>query len=984
MKKSSLLLALTLCLPCAAQAQTGEPLKVTTIENGAFAEGTVWYTMNIGGTTRISSNKGASYITLGGQPTGADEDLWCVTGNATDGYRFHNKHDGAGKSLIAPTVMTGTTGATAYAIVDTDRTGYTGLWEMKPSNVTTVKNGWFINEKGYANNRLNNRDYKLAFWTGGADMGSTITFEQVSFSFSIDMANGSFTKSDPTGNYASEWTSTATEPTLTLSTENNDFGKTGDGQLVIHSGSDGQNTVTLSAGYGYIVTGYTVSFKNARNGVTPETFTFNGKEYTATDEVQTVKVDGLKEPAASFSTKGENKGAVITDFRVEVKRVFTVEEQTNLFITDQNSAHPYRIPAIAKAANGDLIAISDYRPCGADIGYGEVDIMARISTDNGATWGKEFCLADGLGDNNGGEVWKTGFGDAAVAADAERNEIVVMMVCGKTVCWNGNYIPGSPSSNPNRVAQVRGTYNESKGLWEWTKPVEVTESIYPLFVDADGNPTVTSLFIGSGKICQSRVVKTGDYYRLYCATWTKNEGNRVIYSDDFGTTWHVLGTINDRPAPSGDEPKCEELPDGTVVLSSRTSRGRLFNLFTFTDVEKGKGFWGDCSKSGFDNYGIDIGANSTNGEILIVPVMRKRDSKEMYLALQSVPFADTRANVGIYYKELSGLEDVGSTQAFASNWDGRHQSSYIGSCYSTMTMQADGKLAFLYEEETFGRGYTTVYKTYTIEQLTKGAYEYKPDVNRTDFVKGILREKTKAYENMETGEAVGMLDSRKADLFKQALSNILNEYEADPSAQGYADVTAKMEEALRANCIQLQDGATYTLQNKQYTGKYLSTNGTQYNGSTDTGMPASQLFTFLRQDDGSWKIYNAEKKTFMSPTQAMYAGMKQVTSAGSAGLFDLDASADGWSALVCRNPVNASIPAIHLSGENLLVEWYASADASRWRIMEVANLPDAIETVEASAACKEKTVYDLQGRRLNGVPAKGVYITSDGKKRLKK
>lgn len=44
--------------------------------------------------------------------------------------------------------------------------------------------------------------------------------------------------------------------------------------------------------------------------------------------------------------------------------------QTTLFHTGDDTGSPYRIPAIAKAVNGNLIALSDWRPCGKDIGFG--------------------------------------------------------------------------------------------------------------------------------------------------------------------------------------------------------------------------------------------------------------------------------------------------------------------------------------------------------------------------------------------------------------------------------------------------------------------------------------------------------------------------------------------------------------------------------------------------------------------------------------
>ena len=139
----------------------------------------------------------------------------------------------------------------------------------------------------------------------------------------------------------------------------------------------------------------------------------------------------------------------------------TDHEGQILFATYQRQ-RPYRIPAIATTRKGELLAISDDRYCGSDIGYGRVDIVGRISTDNGVTWGDQFNVAVGDGDNNSNTC---GYGDAAIVADRESNKVLVLAVCGKTVCWNGNYTLGS-DSNPNRVAKVVGTYNETSGEWE--------------------------------------------------------------------------------------------------------------------------------------------------------------------------------------------------------------------------------------------------------------------------------------------------------------------------------------------------------------------------------------------------------------------------------------------------------------------------------------------------------------------------------------
>lgn len=391
-----------------------------------------------------------------------------------------------------------------------------------------------------------------------------------------------------------------------------------------------------------------------------------------------------------------------------------------LFVTDSSSQYPYRIPAIAQAKDGTLIAVSDYRPCGMDIGYGRVDIMARVSEDNGLTWGKMVTV--GLGSGVKGAIG-CGFGDAALVADRGSQEAVIFCVCGNTPYFYAS------RENPNRVARFRS----HDGGRTWGDFEEVTEGIYSLFDKSKLGP-VKSLFFGSGKICQSRFVKVGKYYRLYAALAARDGGNRVIYSDDFGDTWHALGSIDVSPVPKGDEPKCEELPNGNVVISSRTWGGRYFNIFAFTDLKKATGKWGEVYMSDANCNGVVAKDNACNGEMLIVPARCNVDGRKTYLALQSVPFGAGRSNVGIYVKEITA-RDMVSPMALASNWIGKFPVSTMESAYSTMTLQHDGNVAFFYEETTYGREYTNVFRQLSIEEITGGKYSYCKSVSAKKFVK---------------------------------------------------------------------------------------------------------------------------------------------------------------------------------------------------------------------------------------------------------
>ena len=396
---------------------------------------------------------------------------------------------------------------------------------------------------------------------------------------------------------------------------------------------------------------------------------------------------------------------------------YTANDERTLFYSPRDG-HPYRIPAIATAPNGDIFAICDYRPCGGDIGNGDVDIVCRISSDNGVTWGEELVLANGDGGST--NRMETGYGDPAIVVDRESNKILVMMVAGRTVCgnsrWDASKIGVKDAAAVNRAARIYGTLNESTGEWEWTQPEEVTDDIYKLFLDESNNATVTSYFIGSGKICQSRVVKKGEYYRLYCALWTRDQGNRVIYSDDFGGTWNVLGTINDRPASNGNEPKCEELPDGTVVLSSRVAGGRYFNLFTFADDTYTTGTWGEVANS---TTARDGSSQGTNGEIYKVKAIRKEDGQICDVMLQSIPAGPGRSNVTVWYKEMD-YTTAYTPAEFAADWKVGKQVSQKGSAYSTMHLQTDGRIGFFFEEEP--GEYCMVYIPYTLEDLTDNKY----------------------------------------------------------------------------------------------------------------------------------------------------------------------------------------------------------------------------------------------------------------------
>lgn len=408
---------------------------------------------------------------------------------------------------------------------------------------------------------------------------------------------------------------------------------------------------------------------------------------------------------------------------------YTADQETEFqYLGFRPDAQWYRIPAIVTASNGDLVSIYDYRVAHNDVGFGEVDQHMRISKDNGQTWSVEEKIADGKG---GGKVFGAAFGDPALVADRESSKMTLITVSGTTVYT-------SATATDHNLVSVQFSDNYGK---TWSEPKNITDQFWgkagALLADAADEASSTTFaysgFFGSGKILQSRLIKVGDYYRIYAAMLCRGknvQGAYVVYSDDMGENWHLLGGDNTvKAAPGSDEPKVEELPNGNIVLSCRKYNGRLFNVWNWTTLPTktsplGAGSWGNTVQSNQQTGGISVGGNSCNGEILYVDC-QKADGTAAKLMLQSLPSGNDRSGVEIWYKDITNASTYTSSEVFAQNWTRglrvSPQSPEGFSAYSTMCLQQDGRIGFLFEEGP--ATYCIVYVPLSISKITADAYK---------------------------------------------------------------------------------------------------------------------------------------------------------------------------------------------------------------------------------------------------------------------
>ena len=149
-------------------------------------------------------------------------------------------------------------------------------------------------------------------------------------SIEINTATGSLGTYDASlGNFASRWSSTQTEPQISLvitktdGAEANNVYVAGSNETTIQAYVGAGSDYTLSISDGWVITGYSFDFALITSG-TNVTVTANGETKTATDATQSVEVTGLEASSVvAFSLAGDNKGLNITNWKVTYKQKAT-------------------------------------------------------------------------------------------------------------------------------------------------------------------------------------------------------------------------------------------------------------------------------------------------------------------------------------------------------------------------------------------------------------------------------------------------------------------------------------------------------------------------------------------------------------------------------------------------------------------------------------------------------------------------------------
>ena len=353
----------------------------------------------------------------------------------------------------------------------------------------------------------------------------------------------------------------------------------------------------------------------------------------------------------------------------------------------------YRIPAIATAKNGWLVSVTDKRYGSNGDLPNNIDVVARVSKDQGATWTSPVVIAGTAA--LGGDY---GHGDPAIVTDRVTGDIIVL------VTSKVGFFYGKPDNCP----RIKMIASHDNGV-TWDAPVDITDDLYGAGCSDPVRKQYHSLFVSSGAFMQTHagVLMAVAPVRETASTAHGAFTAHVIFSEDHGKTWSMS---NVAALSDADESKIVELDNGNLMIKSRKG-GHPYYVIS----KDGGHTWSQLEQWN------EITDPNCNGDLIRYTALTDGYLRNRLLA--SVPNASGRSNVSIFMSY-----DEGTT------WPVHKSICPQGSGYSSLTVLPDNTIGCYFEEDGLEGGYQMRFVRCSLDWLSNGAdristkEEYKTDL----------------------------------------------------------------------------------------------------------------------------------------------------------------------------------------------------------------------------------------------------------------
>jgi sialidase-1 len=314
-----------------------------------------------------------------------------------------------------------------------------------------------------------------------------------------------------------------------------------------------------------------------------------------------------------------------------------------LFTSAESSVACYRIPALAVAPNGDLLAVADERvpDCGDLRTNRNINLVMRRSSDKGNSWSEIERIID--------------FPDGMSASDPS---LITDRVSGE-ICLFYNFMDLDTAPGIYRLHLVRSRDNGKS----WSKPEDISPQITKPEWQKD------FMFITSGGGIQTSSGK------LVNTLVNLPQGLFVFTSDDHGKSWYLMEQAI-RPA---DESKIVELSDGSWMINSRVN-GAGFR-YVYHSADQGLNWTGGPDSSLYDP--------GCNAGLISCPLQDEGQEKKL-LVLSYLDDQHERKNL----RMRTSMDDGKSWSAGKVIYEG-------SAGYSALTVLPGEEIGLLFEKDDY-------------------------------------------------------------------------------------------------------------------------------------------------------------------------------------------------------------------------------------------------------------------------------------------
>lgn len=363
------------------------------------------------------------------------------------------------------------------------------------------------------------------------------------------------------------------------------------------------------------------------------------------------------------------------------------------FATSEEYSRYYRIPAITRASDGTLVALSDARKMHIHDVTNSIDVVSRRSSDNGKTWSDYVVIFQGSQSGEDCYNWK-GYGDAAVASFSNGTVVATAI--------HGFGLAGTRKDPATDVVWKVSRDNGKSWSSEYTMDRKLFGGLRGNI--SPGNICVANEGYIKGKALVGLRTSTSpnkdsnssvSHQRIYCLTYDpdKNEWTRVkISSNDY-----LENTSNYL-----DEVQFVQVAKDQYILSARSNAkgNRLFYRLTFTSAT-------EATATMISQSGMNL-ANPCNGD-LIKYAAKDGTQYILHTVPKDMVYSNNncRTSLSAYYTKLSTSGNLTWTRSLNlfdpfDNTDGGTAKTGIGAMdeaaqYSSLSMQEDGTIAVLME-----------------------------------------------------------------------------------------------------------------------------------------------------------------------------------------------------------------------------------------------------------------------------------------------